>query len=58
MPDESRIVAVSFHTAEELRMLKGSLKRVYTLPTDGSFDEMLRALDLADGLTVSPKVRD
>lgn len=55
MLDEDRIVAVSFHTAEELRMLKGSLKRVYSLPTDGTFDDLLRALDRESGQGSSNK---
>jgi hypothetical protein len=48
VPDRDRIVAFSLHTAEEVRVLGSSLKRVYPLPDDGSFDELLRELDRRD----------
>jgi hypothetical protein len=43
--EQDRIVAVSLLTAEEVRVLGSSLKRVYSLPSDGRFDDLLRRLD-------------
>ena len=51
MPDRDKIVAVSLLTAEETRVLGSSLKRVYAVPDDGSFDELLRALDRSERRT-------
>jgi hypothetical protein len=48
VPDRDRIVAVSLLTSEEVRVLGSSLKRVYPLPEDGTFDDLLRALDRGD----------
>ena len=48
MFDRDRIVAVSLLTTEEVQVLGSSLKRVYPLPEDGSFDDLLRALDRGD----------
>jgi hypothetical protein len=43
--DDDRIVAVSLLTREEVQVLGNSLKRVYAVPSDGNFDDLLRALD-------------
>ncbi len=45
--DSENIVAVSFLTAEELKNVGTSLKRIYPLPDDGAFDDLLKALDRA-----------
>lgn len=45
--DYERIVAVSFLSQEELRNVGTGLKRVYELPHDGEFDDLLKALDRA-----------
>ena len=45
VPDADKIVAVSLLTAEELRVAGGILKRVYPVPADRKFDDLLQALD-------------
>ena len=50
MPERSDIVAVSFLTREELRIVGNSLKHVYRVEPadlqDDKFDDLLRALDV------------
>lgn len=48
VPDRDRIVAISLLTSEDIQVLGSSLKRVYPVPEDGSFDDLLRALDRED----------
>lgn len=43
----NEIVAVSLLTAQELRDYGGELKRLYPVPSDGSFGDLLKALDRA-----------
>ncbi len=53
---KDEIVAVGLLTREEVRVLGGSLKHVFPVPDDGSFDELIRRLDReSDGSTHSPK---
>jgi len=50
--DADRIVACALLTKEDLVLLGSSLRRVYPLAQDSSFDELLRRLGSipADGL--------
>jgi hypothetical protein len=43
--DRDRIVAIGLFTADELVVAKQALKRVYPLPKDGSFDDLLAQID-------------
>jgi hypothetical protein len=45
--DADRIVACALLTKEDLVLLGSSLRRVYPLAQDSSFDELLRRLDSA-----------
>ncbi len=45
MPKSEPIVAIALLTQTNLQMLKGALPKVFPLPTDGRFDELLKALD-------------
>ena len=57
LTNDNKIVAISFLTREEVRVIGSSLKHVYPLPDDGKFDELLRSLDLEGepaGSTQSP----
>jgi hypothetical protein len=44
MNGQEKIVAVSLLTETEFRTLGPNLKRVFPLPNDGEFDELLRAI--------------
>jgi hypothetical protein len=44
-PDRDRIVAIGLFTVDELRVARQTLKRVYPLPRDGSFDDLLAQID-------------
>ena len=47
--ESERIVAIALLTETNVRMLGGSLKKVFPLPEDGRFDQLLEALDHMDG---------
>jgi hypothetical protein len=64
LTDENEIVAVVLLSDGELKKYGSDLKLVYPVPTDGSFDDLLRRLELASSrtpnapkLTVRPPVR-
>jgi hypothetical protein len=40
-----RIVAIGLLTAEELRNVGTGLHRIYPVPKDGDFDELLKAIE-------------
>lgn len=46
---EEPIVAIALLTRTNLRMLQGSLKRVFPITQDNKFEALLRALDGLDG---------
>jgi len=48
MDDEDKIVAVSFLTLQEWKRWGSDMKRIYPLPDDWKFDDLLRQLDLAE----------
>ena len=48
MVEHERIVAIGLLTETHVRMLGSSLKKVFPLPEDGRFDQLLEALDRLD----------
>jgi hypothetical protein len=46
--ESEKIVAIGLLTETNVRMLGGSLKKVFAIAEDGRFDALLKALDEAE----------
>ena len=48
MDSREDIVAIGLLTQEDIRRLGSSFSRLFPLPQDGTFDDLLKALDEVD----------
>ena len=49
MADEDRIVALAFLTERELLVARQALKRIYPVPADRPFDDLLKEIERLSG---------
>ncbi len=48
MDTRDDIVAIGLLTQDDIQRLGGSFSRLFPLPSDGAFDDLIKAIDKAD----------